>query len=138
MIDCRTTTRNRSTQPAQSTAPTAQQIQALHTELTHCLVAINACNALLTPLPPHTRCSFTLLLYTQQQQQDESDSHWLPIDVTAAALSAHSTAVELPLIVPLRSTRTALLDVEVYVEESASKGGSHTDNAETATIIQSD
>ena len=133
MFECSTPPATRSRRAAQpssdSTDPSAHLVEALQSELTQCLVKINHCNALLSPIPHSERCSFTLLLCTQQrsqaeqQQRSEGEACWLPVDVAAPALSANtnSSAAQLPLIVPLRSIRTSLLDVEVYVEESADK-----------------
>ena len=108
----------------------ASEVQSLHGALSSCLAHLNACNALLAPLPPAARPSFTLLLCTQQQQQQHrpgqaqaASDNWLAVDVSASAtaLSAHSSDAALPLLVPLRSLRHQLLELELYIEESVDK-----------------
>ena len=124
VFDCRSPQPPLTAQPQ----PEPASLDALQTELSHCLLHLTACNALLASVPADGRCSFTLLLYSQQrpvqrpqqqQHNDGSEPHWLPIDVSAPSFSTHSSAAQLPLLVPLRSVHTSLLDVELYVEERA-------------------
>ena len=112
-------------------ADSAADLAALQRELAGCIAQLTHCNALLAPIPATARCSFTLLIATQHHQHQQQQQRgavgadgspcWLPLDLTAAAAAAWSPSsaahdAERPLIVPIRSMRTALLDVEVYVE----------------------
>jgi len=107
---------------ARTVQAAAGVLDALQSELAQCISKLTQCNTLLAPLSPATRCSFTTLLYTQHTpQHDDSEASWQSIDLSVPPLSIRSPSTPLPLIVPLRSIRTALLDVEVYVEESADK-----------------
>lgn len=122
------------TQPAQS-ASSAHQSASLQSELSQTVVKLSQCNSLLAPLPPDMRCSFTVLICRthelQQQQYSESESRWLPVDVIPPALSVDSLSAP-ALIVPLRSIRTPLLNVEVYVEENTEKPRIAVDQADSS------
>ena len=127
--------------PQLSHSAVAAGCESLQSELSACLATLAGCNSLLAPLPAAARCSFALTLCTQQQPPliqpsgggDIAGPCWLPVDVSAPAVFTFSSAGLPPLIVPLRSVRTALLDVEVFVEEAADRPGSEPVDSGNAT-----
>ncbi|CAB4012342.1 Hypothetical predicted protein [Paramuricea clavata] len=83
------------------------------------LLKISVCDAMLKPNP--SDCRFSLLVYTKQsavlKMEDEDKTKAFPwMNVEKSEIEMKS-----PSIIPLKSTSSELLKMQLFVEESESK-----------------
>lgn len=107
--------------PEESSAALSDDNFLLHTEksLRGFLLKINACDALLEPIPPG--CTFSILVYTKessflklQENRKAQEFPWVQAD-EENILMKEST------LVPLKSSTTGILKMQLFVEECADK-----------------
>ncbi|KAJ7393017.1 MAD2 mitotic arrest deficient-like 2 [Desmophyllum pertusum] len=92
----------------------------LHTEkaLRGFLLKINACDALLEPIPPG--CTFSILVYTKessflklQEDRKVQEFPWVQAD--------EGNILKDSIMIPLKSTTTGIVKMQLFVEECAHK-----------------
>ena len=118
----------------QAAEATADALAALRRHFADALGKLTTCNALLSALPGGSPpCTFTLLLYTNAadagQPQPPTSSpaapfpSWLPVELHCAPplYVDEAESGSTPWLMSIRSIRSALLECEVYIQESAEK-----------------
>jgi len=106
--------------PEELSATGSEDNFLLHTEKTlrGFLLKINACDALLEPIPPG--CTFSILVYTKessflklQEDRKVQEFPWVQAD--------EGTTLKESIMIPLKSTTAGILKMQLFVEECANK-----------------
>lgn len=93
-------------------------LQRLEEALRAFCLKLSISDSLLKPLPGGTQCTFAIHLHVPENVSNdltvEQDCHWIP---------AEAEQVEVPdaQIVPLKTLRTQVCNMQLYVEESSAK-----------------